>query len=77
MLDMYVEICIDNFCDVAVIISELSVPMPVCNMNGTLPLPGDGTFQGVFNQLIDEASLTGVNVVSDSLGIKVMLFVAF
>ena len=67
-IDMYAEVCIDGYCEIVSILSRVLVPIPLCN---TITLPGDGTLQGVLDQLIQDASDAGVNFILETFGIKV------
>ena len=64
-------VCIDDSCNVIDILSNLLVPIQLCNTDGTLGLPG-GSIAEYLNQL-PVAGITGsaVDLVLDSLGIKV------
>ena len=71
VIDLSVLVCIDGTCIPVQILSQLSIPMPSCNTNGTLALPG-GSIEGYLNQ-VPVGGITDVTVdlILNSLGIKV------
>ena len=71
VLNLSVDLCIDNFCDAITILGDQIVPIPLCNPNGTLTLPGDGTILGYVESLYSEADEAAVDIVLSALGIKV------
>ncbi len=71
-VELFVTLCIDDDCDVIPVVSEFLIPIPFCNRNGTLSLPGDGTLAGYVEHSMKDAKAAAVDLVLNSLGIKVM-----
>ena len=65
-----VNICIDGFCETIPVFTQLLIPIPFCNTNGTLALPG-GSVLGYLEQLATDTTEGSVNLVLEALGIKV------
>ena len=61
--------CIDNACKKVPIVSQMLIPIPFCNPNGTLL--GNGSFAGVLDYFKEDASIAAVDLVLNSLGVKV------
>ncbi len=71
IITLSVYVCIDENCDRTPILSDNVVPMPFCNENGTLSLPGDGTIDGFLRHISGRYNGTIIDTVLSSLGIKV------
>ncbi|XP_072033124.1 uncharacterized protein [Amphiura filiformis] len=70
-VDLSVVACIDGNCVENSVVSQLLIPIPLCNPNGTLP--GNGTFAGVFDQFAEDAANNAIELALKSLGINEFL----
>ena len=65
-----VDVCIDDSCESISILSQWLVPIPFCNTNGTLALPG-GSIDGYLSHLNGIVTEEAISLVLHTLGIKV------
>ena len=70
-------VCIDDICKIHPVVTRLMVPIPLCNPNGTLSLPGNGTLTDFVDQFVDDASTIGIHYILEILGIEVDTNVLF
>ncbi|XP_072048757.1 uncharacterized protein [Amphiura filiformis] len=68
-IDLSVIVCIDGTCEMIPVVSQLLVPIPFCNTNGTLSLPG-GSINGYLTHLAGDVTDTAIDLVLNTLGIK-------
>ena len=73
LIDLSVSLCIDGTCAPINLLQGALVPIPICNPNATLSLPGDGSIAGYLDTLAGEVTDVAVDLVLDSLGLKVTL----
>ena len=71
VIDFSVLVCIDGTCTQVTILSQLSIPVPSCNTNGTLALPG-GSIENYLNQVHVGGITDGtIDLILNSMGLKV------
>ena len=75
-MTLSVVLCIDGNCEPIGILSDAVVPIPVCNSDGALNLPGDGTISGYLQLVSGVADDEAVDLIFDALGIKVLFIKA-
>ncbi len=72
IMDVSVEVCIDGSCVEIPVVSQVVIPIPICNPDATLP--GDGTLNGVLDAFESEASENAIELALKYLGISVGVF---
>lgn len=77
VVDLSVTLCIDGTCTPINLLHGARVPIPICNANGTFSLPGDGTIAGYLDTLTGGITDAAVDLVFESLGLKVYLMSEF
>ena len=73
LIDLSVSLCIDGTCTPINLLQGAHVPIPICNTNATFSLPGDGSIAGYLDTLAGEITDVAVDLVLDTLGLKVTL----
>ena len=68
--DMSVNVCIDSSCETITVLSQWLISLTSCSSNGTLTLPG-GSIDGFLLQLAGDVTDEAVELVLDTLGVKV------
>ena len=72
IINLSVTLCTDGNCQSTLILSDMIVPIPLCNTDGALNLPGDGTISGYLQLVSGDADDEAVDLIFDALGIKVL-----
>ena len=74
-VNMSTTLCIEGKCDTFDILPDSLIPIPFCDLNGTLALPEDVTIKEYLDQVTSAAADMASDLVLSALGIKVKLFV--
>ncbi|XP_022103294.1 uncharacterized protein LOC110986022 [Acanthaster planci] len=70
LIDLSVSLCVDGRCRPIHLLQAAHIPIPICNPNATLNLPGNGTISGFLESLGGQVTDTAVDLVLDHLGLK-------
>ena len=73
MLNFGLQLELDGVVKDVVILTNATIPRPLCNDNQSFVLPGDGTVAGFVNAIGPNIGETAVDVVLTNLGLKVRI----
>ena len=71
-VDLVFTLRIDDVTTDFPVMADKRIPIPICNRNFSLALPGDGTVKGFFKELGDNVGQAAIDLVLKELNLQVL-----